>query len=62
MVPQLTDSERRDPPGVPLLPFCCASRWHENVSRFSLPVLLEQDEGTCWIIFSMVSHLSASKG
>ena len=33
-------SEIGDPPGVPLLPFCCASRWHEDVSRSSSPVLL----------------------
>ena len=54
--------ERGDPQGVPLLSFHSASKWHEDVSRSSLPVLLERDEETRWRFCSMVSHMSASKG
>ena len=54
--------ERGDPNGVPLLSFCYASKWHEDVLRSLSPVLLERDEVTRWRFCSMVSHLSAGKG
>ena len=62
VVPQLTDLRRRDPQGVPLLSFCCASRWHEDVLRSSLPVLLERDEATRWRFCSTMSPVSTGKG
>ena len=40
--------ERGDPQGVLLPSFFYASRWHEDVSRSSSPVLLEWDEVTHW--------------
>ena len=54
--------ERADPQGVPLLSFRSASRWHEDVSRSSSPVLYERDEETRWGFCSTVSHMSAGKG
>ena len=54
--------ERGDSQGVPLLSFRTASRWHEDVSRSSSPVLLERDEETRWGFCSTVSHLSVGKG
>ena len=45
-----------------MLSFHSASRWHEDVSRSSSPVLLERDEETRWGFCSTVSHMSASKG
>ena len=54
--------ERGDPRGVPLLSFCCASRWHKDVPRSLSPLLLERDEATRWRFSSMVSHVSSGKG
>ena len=54
--------ERGDPQGVPLLLFRSASRWHEDVSRSSSPVLLKWDEETRWGFCSTVSHMLAGKG
>ena len=55
-------AERRDPPGVPLLPIRYSSRWHKDVSRSSSPILLEWDEARRWRFCSMVSHMSVGKG
>ena len=51
--------ERGDPLGVSLLSICRAPRWHEDVSGYSLPVLLEWDEETRMGLSSTVSHVSA---
>ena len=55
-------SDRGDPQGVPSLSFYCASRWHEDVSRSTLPVLLEGDEETRRRLRSTMPHMSAGKG
>ena len=58
VVPQLTDL-REDSQGVSLLSICLASRWHEDVSGSSSPVLLEGDEETRRGLCSTMSHMSA---
>ena len=55
-------SERGDPQGVPLLSFCSASRWHEDVSRSTSPILLEWDEETRRRLCSAMSHVLVGKG
>ena len=56
MVPQL-----EDPKGVPLLSFYYASRWHEDVSRSTSPILLKWDEETRRRFHSTMPHVSAGK-
>ena len=51
--------ERGDSQGVSLLSVCRASRWHEDVSGSSSPVLLKWDEETCRGLCSTMSHVSA---
>ena len=60
--PPIDGFERGDPQGVPLLPIHCASRWHEDVSCPSSPVLLERDEEACREFCLTVSHMPASQG
>ena len=55
-------SERGDPQGVPLFSFCSASRWHEDVSRSTSPILLEWDEETRRRLRSAMSHVLVGKG
>ena len=38
--------------------FFCASRWNEDVSLSSLPVLLERNEEKRWGFCSTMSHVS----
>ena len=54
--------DRGDPQGVPLLSFYCASKWHKDVSRSTMLVLLEWDEETHMRLRSMMSHVSTGKG
>ena len=61
VVPQLIDL-RGDSQGVPLLLFCNASRWHEDVPSSSSSILLEWDEETCGRLCSTMSHMSTGKG
>ena len=56
VVPQLTDL-REEILRVSLLSICCASRWHEDVSGSSSPVLLERDEETRRGLCLTMSHL-----
>ena len=58
VVPQLTDF-RGDSQGVSLPSIFRASRWHEDVSGSSSPVLLEWDEETRRELCSTMSHVSA---
>ena len=48
-----------DSQGVSLLSICCASRWHEDISGFSSPILLEWDEETHRGLCLTMSHVSA---
>ena len=54
--------EKGDPQGVPLLSFYYPSRWHEDVSRSTSPVLLEWDEETRMGFRSTMFHVSVGKG
>ena len=45
-----------------MLSFYSASRWYEDVSQSTPPVLLEQDEETRWGFCATMSHASADKG
>ena len=56
VVPQLTDL-REEILRVSLLSIFCASRWHEDVSGSSSPVLLERDEETRRGLCSTMSYL-----
>ena len=57
--PPVDRSEKGDPQGVSLLLIFCSSKWHEDVSRSSLPVLLERDEETRWGLCSTMPQVSA---
>ena len=54
--------ERGYSQGVPLLSFCSASRWHEDVPRSSSSILFEWHEETCGGLCLTMSHVSAGKG
>ena len=54
--------ERGDPQGFPLLYFCSTSGWHEDVPKFSSPVLLERDEEARWGLCPTMPHMSVGKG
>ena len=62
MVPPVDLFERGDFQGVSLLSIFCASRWHEDVTGSSSPVLLERDEETRRGLCSTMSHVSAGYG